>query len=153
MVSKLSSIFFVAYFLFVVSASGKAQEPGENGWTGLSAGQTLYGIQYRQDRTVWIFDRKITTCSEVVERLVISQPSQTKKFAVVMCAAGEGPDHPHIVNLVSGAIYPIISKGIGPDKALLDEWVNWSPNEEYALLASGGEGFQGPMVLANLKNG
>lgn len=134
-------------------SQGQAVSTLDDDWTTLAVGQRLYGIQYRQDRTVWIFDRKITTCSEGIEQLAISKPSPTKKFVVVYCAAGDGPDRPHIVNLGSRAIYPIISKGIGPDKSLIDEWVSWSPTEDYALLASGGEGFQGPMVLANLKNG
>lgn len=153
MASKLFAAFLAALFLLVASASSKGQQPDEDGWTSLSAGQTLHGIQYRQDRSVWIFNRRITTCSEVFERLFISSPSQTKRFVVIMCVADEGPDRPHIVNLGSGANYSIVSRGIGPEKALLNRWVSWSPNEDYALLASGGEGFQGPMVLANLKNG
>jgi len=139
----------VALLLLSGNASNLAQQPEEHGWTSLSAGQSLNDIQYRQDLTVAIGDRAITKCSNSYITVDISAPSPQKRLAIIMCDEEDARNKAYVVALSSGRVlFPL-----GITNAVFDKWVAWSPDERFALLGSGGEGFQGPMVLVNLTSG
>lgn len=147
---KISTLILVALFLLAPAVVSNAQQPGtDDGWTSLSAGQSLYDIHYREDRTVWMGDRKITTCSEGTVGLDLSKPSPQKSIVLLMCVESWDTNKAYLVGVGSHRlVYPLRITDL-----VFARWVSWSPNESYALLASGGEGFEGPLILVNLNTG
>lgn len=146
---KLSEAFCFALLIMSSSASSFAQQSEEFGWTSLSAGQTAFEIHYRKDRMVAIGDRNITRCSNTWTTVDISALSTKKRLAIVMCDEEDARNKAYVV-AISGqrVLFPLSIKN-----AVFDKWVAWSPDERFALLATGGEGFQGEMLLVNLTSG
>jgi hypothetical protein len=156
MLSRFSSLLLVSLYLLTVQAAlSRPQQPpafDENGWTTLTAGQSLYGIRYEESGAIWIGDSQQKACTP--GELYVSKPSPVKGVAVVICDNSPYDKKGYLVDTQSERLlYSIVSKSIIDVEAVLDKWVSWSPDEKFALLATAGEGFQGPMILVDLNTG
>ena len=156
MFSRLSGSLLVSLYLLTVQAAlSRPQQPPAfdgDGWTTLTAGQSLYGIRYEESGAVWIGDIQQNACSPV--ELHVSKPSPVKGVTVVICDNSTYDKKGYLVDTRRERIlYPIVSKSIVDVEAVLARWVSWSLDEKFALLASTGEGFQGPMILVDLNTG
>lgn len=141
-----------ALCLFICGATiAWAQSPAANGWTTLSPGDSQSGFRYEEDGTVWLGTNKIISCPPS-GAVGVSPPSPRKGFFVLICGRGDYNDVYVVQTQPTITSLKVISKNVQVEqKSFIDEdWVSWSPDEQFALFASGGEGFQGPMLLVNL---
>ncbi len=119
---------------------------GEEGWTTVSAQQTVYGIRYAADGRVWNGKNLVTTCPSNVGEVDISSPSPVKRVVALICKSTNGDiDKPYLVDTLHSRTIPVkLFSAVG-------QWVSWSPEESFALFDSGAEDGPPHLFLVDLR--
>jgi hypothetical protein len=150
MLKKCVLLFALSTLLPIV---GFAQE---RGWTTLTA-KGAYDIRYDQydKQAVLVFNNEVLMSCELDpqfpddNKVIVSPPSPLKKYVVVMCWDRGGKE----AYVIDTRNHRVVSRDIVPKHWLIIEWVSWSPDERFALVAAGGEITMGDMAFVDLVSG
>jgi hypothetical protein len=137
--------------------SGSADVLRGDTWASVNPGQTVRGVRFASDnKTISVLGARIGGFVGAVvpnfPRTVFVSPSSRAGGLVLItlwddsygCADAVVVDR-------AGAVK---ARGIVPKRwRVWREWVSWSPNEHYALLAAAGEVTMGDMVLVDVRTG
>ncbi len=137
------------------SAARVQQSPStkDDGWTTLTIGQSVYGIRYDQFGAIVVNNDSVMSCvpdapgSEA--GLYVSRPSPLKKFALVVCSKFGGDE----AFVIDTAHNRVASRDVVPKHWQIINWISWSPDERFALVAADGEEPMGDMAFVDLGTG
>lgn len=157
--TKSIAFSIVAAFMLVISnANSPAQQnpPDENerGWMTITPGKTPFGIRYDDNGAVVVSNTLVMGCvpdpqSAYGIKLHVSPPSSVKKLVVVMCSR-DNEDEAYVLDTGKNRV---ISRDIVPKHWQIINWVSWSPDERFALVAAAGEVTMGDMAFIDLNTG
>lgn len=126
---------------------------GQTGWININRGESKNVFSFRRNRSIYLSDNLIGRCSAKLDRLLISPVSPKKGLALVLCTdeyTDNGGMVGYIVNKRAGLA---LARNIVPKDWVILKWVNWSPDEQYALVSAAGEVTMGDMAFIDLNTG
>jgi hypothetical protein len=136
------------------SSNNASLHQDADGWTTLTIGQSIYGIKYADPGAVIVNNNLVMSCvpdpqSVMGTGLYVSQPSQLKKFVLVLCSQYSG-DQAYVIDTVHGRS---VSRDAVPKHWSIIKWIGWSPDEKFSLVAAAGEVTMGDMAFVDLRTG
>lgn len=144
------SLLLVVFMLFTTVVVAQ-----EEGWTTLTVGKSIYGIRYEENGAVIINNDLVMGCVPNTESayettLHVSRPSPLKKLVLVKCSGDETAESDEAY-IIDTARNRVASRDIVPKHWRIINWVSWSPDERYALVAAAGEVTNGDMAFVDLQ--
>ena len=132
-----------------LTAIGVAQEKE---WTTLTAGQSVYGIRHDRDGGIIVNNDLVMVCAQNPQsaydtEVYVSSPSPIKKYVLLVCW-DEGGKEAYVIDTRNNRV---ASRDVVPKHWRIIDWVSWSPDERFALVAAAGEVTGGDMAFIDLQ--
>ena len=131
------------------------QTAQSNTWMDILPGETKNGVLFRRDGTVsyygnvlgkWDYDK-----TPDISKVALSSPTPKRGLAFIMFVDS---DHGGIQGyVVDTRTQTILARKIVPDGWAIGNWISWSPDERYVLVAAVGEVTNGDMAFVDLTTG
>ena len=135
----------------LVTTTALAQQ---DGWTTLTP-QGAHGIRYDRHNEVGVVivnNETLMSCGLDPQfpddnKVILSPPSPLKKYVMVMCW-DRGGKEAYVIDTRSNRV---ASRDVVPKHWRVIQWVSWSPDERFALVAAAGEVTNGDMAFVDLQ--